>query len=109
MLTSCRKHKTILMTLMNLMRLTALMILIDLIALMILMALLGLMDLRALMVLIIVTDLIRIMALTFLIDLIAHVNVYWLNGSTKDTIHDLNSAFFKQKKQAHQLYCLEPK
>ena len=105
----CNRADSYLMDRTDIIRLAGLIMLMDLITLMILMALLGLMDLRALMVLIIVTDLIRIMALTFLIDLIAHVNVYWLNGSTKDTIHDLNSAFFKQKKQAHQLYCLEPK
>ena len=97
------------MDLMDLIRLAALMILITLMALMILIALLDLMDLIALIVLIILTDLIGIIALTFLIDLIAHVNVYWLNGSTKDTIHDLKSAFFKEKIQAHQLYWFEPK
>ena len=45
MLTCCRQHKTILMDLMDLIRLTALMILIDLIALMILIALTFLIDL----------------------------------------------------------------
>ena len=105
----CNRAESYLMDLTDIIRLAALMMLIDLIVLMILMAFLALMDLIALMVLTILSHLIRIIALTFLMDLIAHVNVYWLNGSTKDTIHDLKSAFFKKKIQAHQLYWFEPK
>ena len=105
----CNRAESYLMDLTDIMRLAALIMLIVLMLLMILMALLALIDLIALIVLIVLSQNIRIIALTFLMDLIAHVNVYWLNGSAKDTIHDLKSAFFKEKIQAHQLNWFEPK